>query len=100
MKNFKKNSVEVQLGSQQLSFHAAMDKQRISRLGFNDQQKGQIVAALLKLSEPDRTIVFDDSDEVVSVTVQFSKMYFTYTPTLCTKLHYTALNSGTTPYFK
>ena len=63
--------VEVQVGSQQLSFHAAMDKQRISRLGFNDQQKGQIVAALLKLSEADRTIVFDDdSDEVVKATLE------------------------------
>jgi hypothetical protein len=63
--------VEVQVGSQQSSFHAAMGKQRISRLGFNDQQNGQIVAALLKLSEADRTIVFDDDlDDVVKATLE------------------------------
>ena len=48
-----------------------MDKDRISRLGFNDQQKGQLVAALLlKLpNAEDREFLFNDTDAVVKASL-------------------------------
>ena len=46
-------------------------KERITRLGFTDKQKGQLIAALIKMPRADRAEVFDDdSDEVVKATLE------------------------------
>jgi hypothetical protein len=47
-----------------------MDKPRIVALGFSDQEKGQLVAALLQMAPLDRAEVFNDVDVVVKATLK------------------------------
>ena len=42
-----------------------MDPNKITMLGFNDEEKGQLIIALFKLNTPDVAMLFSQNDAVI-----------------------------------